>query len=80
MREARGNGKEDLEGKRPRNNPPNASPNFTCSLAKVRPGIHTCQVQTSFGCPCKSNMLTLVSFLKTIVEIEPKLRDLGKLS
>lgn len=59
MREARGNGKENLEGKRPTNNPPFASPNFTCSLAKVRPCIHTCQVQTRFGCPCRSKMLTL---------------------
>lgn len=51
---------------------PVASLNFTCSLAKVRPTVHTGQVQTRFGCLRLSNRLTCVSFLKTILEIKPK--------
>lgn len=80
MREARGNGKENLEGKRPRNNPRlpvrislahwlKSDPAYTHARCKQGLAAHVDQICSHF-----------VSFLKTIVEIKPKLRDLGTLS
>lgn len=81
MRDAGGReeGGEDLEGKSPRNNPRCQSefhllPGSRQAQRIHRPGASEVRLSVPF-----LSALTCVSFLKTILELKPKLRNPGKL-